>query len=78
MRRRILLSLALITLLAGPAAAQRSEERGGVRTETMSRMERQDAANDLIWNFVGLLGLLGLLGFRQGHPDDSYHPAPLE
>jgi hypothetical protein len=36
------------------------------------------AGNDLIWNLVGLLGLLGLLGFRREHPDDSYHPAPLE
>jgi hypothetical protein len=26
----------------------------------------------------GLLGLLGLLGLRPSHPDDSYHPAPLD
>jgi hypothetical protein len=76
MRTRIVLSLLLITAVIGPAAAQNAE-RGGLRTETMERMSSQGDPN-LVWNLVGLLGLLGLLGFRQGHPDDSYHPAPLE
>jgi MYXO-CTERM domain-containing protein len=33
---------------------------------------------DLVWNLLGLVGLLGLLRLRKEHPDDSYHPAPLE
>ncbi len=77
MRTRIVATLILVTALIGPAAAQKAE-RGGIRTETMSRMAGEGADNDLIWNFIGLLGILGLLGFRQGHPDDSYHPASLE
>jgi hypothetical protein len=77
MRLRVAFSLLLLTAIAGSANAQRSPERGGVRTETMTRMAG-DGDRDLIWNKVGLLGLLGLLGFRQGHPDDSYHPASVD
>jgi hypothetical protein len=76
MSKRVLFTLFLATALIGPAAAQ--EPRGGVATETMERMNAQNTGMDLIWNLVGLLGLLGLLGFRQEHPDDSYHPAPVE
>ena len=76
MRMRIFLSLLLITSAIGPAAAQ-TDQRGGLRTETMERMSSQGDPN-FIWNLVGLLGLLGLLGFRKGHPDDSYHPSTLE
>lgn len=76
MRARIVLSLLLISAALGPAAAQNAQ-RGGVRTETMERLSGQ-RDSDLIWNLVGLLGLLGLLGLRREHPDDSYHPAPLE
>lgn len=77
MRTRILLSLLLITAPIGPAVAQ-DAQRGGVRTETMSRIAGQGADNDLIWNVIGLLGLLGLIGLGKSHPDDSYHPASLE
>lgn len=76
MRRRIVLSLLLITAAIGPAAAQ-TGQRGGLRTETMERMSSQGDPN-LIWNLIGLIGLLGLLGFRKGHPDDSYHPSSIE
>ncbi|MFL6733953.1 MAG: WGxxGxxG family protein [Sphingomicrobium sp.] len=76
MRARIVLSLFFVTAALGPASAQ-NVERGGVRTETMERLSGQ-GDRDLIWNLVGLLGLLGLLALRQEHPDDSYHPAPLE
>jgi hypothetical protein len=76
MRARIALSLLLITTAIGPAVAQNAE-RGGLRTETMERLSGQGDPN-LIWNLIGLLGLLGLLAFRREHPDDSYHPAPLE
>lgn len=77
MRTRILLSLLLITAPIGPAVAL-DAQRGGVRTETMSRIAGQGADNDLIWNVIGLLGLLGLIGLGKSHPDDSYHPASLE
>jgi len=76
MRTRIVLSLLLITAAIGPAAAQ-TGQRGGLRTETMERMSSQGDPN-LIWNLIGLLGLLRLLGFRQSHPDASYHPSSLE
>lgn len=76
MRKRMLLSLFLITAIIGPAAAQ-DNDRGGIRTETMNRLS---GANDydLLWNAIGVLGLLGLLGLGKQHGDDSYHPAPLE
>jgi hypothetical protein len=77
MRRRVLLSLLLVTAMVGPASAQNGQ-RGGIRTETESRLAGQGTDNDLIWNFIGLLGLLGLIGMRQEHPDDSYHPASME
>lgn len=76
MRKRIVLSLLLITAAIGPAPAQ-TGQRGGLRTETMERMSSQGDPN-LIWNLIGLIGLLGLLGFRQEHPDDSYHPSSLD
>ncbi len=76
MRARIVGSLLLILAAIGPAPAQ-DAQRGGLRTETMERVS-DPGDPDLVWNLAGLLGLLGLLGFRQGHPDDSYHPAPLE
>jgi hypothetical protein len=77
MPKRIVLALALATLMVGPASAQ-DNDRGGVRTETQDRIANQQSGMDLIWNVVGLLGLLGLLGLRKGHEEDSYHPAPLE
>jgi len=76
MRKRIILLL-LAAAAVAPAHAQNGQ-RGGIRTETMSRLAGQGVDNDLLWNFAGLLGLLGLLGRRQEHPDDSYHPAGLE
>jgi hypothetical protein len=77
MPKRIVLSLFLLATTVGPAAAQ-DTQRGGVRTETMDRLANQQAGQDLMWNFIGLLGLLGLLGLRKEHPDDSYHPTALE
>ena len=78
MPKRALAALLLVAAAAGPAGAQPSDNaRGGVPTETQSRMaERIDYG--LIWNLVGLFGLLGLLGLRRPHGDDSYHPTPLE
>jgi len=73
---RMIIALLLMTAAIGPASAQ-DNDRGGVRTETESRLVDQ-GTNDILWNSIGLLGLLGLLGFRRRHGDDSYHPAPLE
>ena len=80
MRVRILAALFLVSAIAGPASGQRADdnERGGIRTETMSRTADLQFGMDLIWNIVGLIGLVGLFGLRRDHPDDSYHPATLE
>ena len=77
MRGRMMLALFVATLAVGPASAQ-DNERGGVRTETQSRMADRDSGNDLLWNLVGMLGLLGLIGLHTEHDEDSYHPAPIE
>ena len=77
MRRRIVLSLFLVGAMIGPAQAQNAQ-RGGLRTETMSRLVGEGTNRDLIWNALGLLGLIGLLGMGREHPEDSYHPAALE
>jgi hypothetical protein len=77
MPKRILISLILVTVVIGPATAQNAQ-RGGLRTETMERLANQQSGFDLLWNLMGAAGLLGLLGFRQEHPDDSYHPAAME
>lgn len=76
MRKRML-ALFLVTLAVGPASAQQAE-RGGIRTETESRLAGQNGGFDLIWNAIGLLGLLGLIGLLPKHEEDSYHPASLE
>jgi hypothetical protein len=77
MRKRMMLALILVASVAVPASAQQAQ-RGGVRTETQSRLAGERVSNDLIWNIVGLLGLLGLIGLRGEHPDDSYHPTSLD
>jgi hypothetical protein len=75
----MLVALILATAIVGPAAAQRADdnERGGVRTETQSRMAGGNNL-DLVLNVIGLFGLLGLAGIQGEHSDDSYHPAPIE
>jgi hypothetical protein len=77
MPKRMMLALFLATLAIGPATAQQAE-RGGVRTETMSRLAGENSGNDVLWNLIGLLGLLGLIGLLPKHEEDSYHPASLE
>ena len=77
MRTRMFLALILVTAAIGPASAQQAQ-RGGVRSETESRLADQNSSNDIIWNAIGLLGLLGLIGLLPKHEEDSYHPAPLE
>ena len=80
MTKRMIFVLLLVTAAAAPATAQDTQDaqRGGIRTETMSRLAGQNGGNDIFWNAIGLLGLLGLLGFERKHNEDSYHPSPLE
>jgi len=81
MRIRMIVALFLATAVVGPASAQNAADdnaRGGVSTETMSRMASGDEGMDLVWNILGLFGLLGLVGLRGEHADDSYHPASVE
>jgi hypothetical protein len=76
----MLVALFLATAIIGPAAAQRPEDdnaRGGVRTETMSRIAGGDDL-EFVFNVIGLFGLLGLFGIQGEHSDDSYHPAGIE
>ena len=77
MRRRMIFGLLLMTSAVGPAAAQQAE-RGGIRSETESRMAGENSGYDLILNAIGLLGLIGLIGLLPPHEEDSYHPASLE
>ena len=78
MRSRLLLTALFVAAAAGPPVmAQQSQETGGVPTETQRRLARADSGQ-VPWDLLGLFGLIGLLGLRRSHPDDSYHPAPLE
>ena len=76
MRARMIVALIFLTVAIGPASAQQAQ-RGGIRSETESRLLDQ-GSNDILWNSIGLLGLLGLLGFRRRHSEDSYHPASVD
>jgi hypothetical protein len=78
MTKRMIFALLLVAAAAGPAAAQEAGQRGGIATETMSRLAGENSGNDILWNAIGLLGLFGLLGFERKHNEDSYHPSPLE
>jgi hypothetical protein len=80
MRIRMMLAVLFVTAATaaiGPASAQDSQ-RGGIRTETQSRLAGEGSGGDILWNALGLFGLLGLLGLRGEHADDSYHPAAVE
>jgi hypothetical protein len=77
MPKRMMLALFLATLAIGPASAQQNE-RGGIRSETESRLAGQNEGYDIIWNAIGLIGLLGFIGLLPKHEEDSYHPASLE
>ena len=80
MRLRMMLAVLFVTAATaaiGPASAQQAQ-RGGVRTETQSRLAGENSGYDIIFNAIGLLGLLGLLGLRGEHADDSYHPSSIE
>jgi len=73
-RRWILPSL----LLAAASAAQaQATNDTGIPTETQQRLE-SGAGEQIPWDLFGLFGLVGLLGLRREHPEDSYHPTPVE
>ena len=76
MRTKLMLAALLAATAAGPPALAQNQEVGGVPTETQRRLAQGDAG--IPWDLIGLFGLLGLLGLRKRHPDDSYHPTPLE
>jgi hypothetical protein len=73
----MMLAVLFVTAAVGPASAQEAQ-RGGVRTETQSRLAGENSGGDILWNALGFLGLLGLLGLRGEHADDSYHPSSIE
>ena len=75
MRTRMMLALILAAVAVGPASGQ-DADRGGIRTETMTRMANE--GSDVPWDLIGLLGLLGLIGLVRPHGEDSYHPASVE
>jgi hypothetical protein len=67
----LIMAAALVT----PAAAQQNDT--GIRTETQERLAQGEP--DIPWfDLIGLVGLVGLLGLRRRHPEDSYHPSPIE
>ena len=78
MRSKLMMAAALAAAASAPPAVaqQTPEERGGIPTETQRRLAQGDA--EFPWDLVGLFGLLGLLGLRRRHPDDSYHPSPVD
>ena len=75
MRHKLLIA-ALLAAAAGPPALAQNQDVGGIPTETQRRLAQGDVG--IPWDLVGLFGLLGLLGLRSRHPDDSYHPSPVD
>jgi len=77
MRTKWKIGVLVMTLAAvGPAAAQENEITG-VPTETQRRLAQGET--QIPWeDLIGLIGLVGLLGLRRRHPEDSYHPSPIE
>ena len=76
MRTRLLLTaLFMVTAAGPPALAQQPREKGGIPTETQRRLHNKAT---FPWDLLGLFGLFGLLGLGSRHPDDSYHPSPVE
>lgn len=78
MRSSLLLTALLVAAAASPAAfAQpQPQDKGGIPTETQRRLALGES--QFPWDLVGLFGLLGFLGLRREHPEDSYHPTPVD
>ena len=65
--------LAIVTALPAIPAQRRSNPT----TDTQRRLAKGDVQVPWV-DLIGLVGLLGLLGLRRPHPEDSYHPSPIE
>ena len=76
MRNKLILAALVAAIAAGTPALAQNQDVGGVQTETQRRLAQGDAG--IPWDLIGLFGLLGVLGLRRRHPDDSYHPSPLD
>ncbi|MFP5329286.1 MAG: WGxxGxxG family protein [Alphaproteobacteria bacterium] len=76
MGRRWILPSLLLAAAASAAQAQAINDTG-IPTETQQRLE-SGAGDEIPWDLFGLFGLVGLLGLRREHPEDSYHPTPVE
>ena len=76
MRMRLRVGVLVIALAAlTPATAQQNDT--GIPTETQERL--RSGPPDIPWfDLIGLIGLVGLLGLRRQHPEDSYHPSPID
>jgi len=76
MRRRWIFPGLLLAAAASAAQAQATNDTG-IPTETQQRLE-SGSGDTIPWDVFGLFGLVGLLGLRRGHPEDSYHPTPVQ
>lgn len=77
MRMRFKVGVLILALTAATPAPAQQNEITGVPTETQRRLATGDV--QIPWvDLIGLFGLLGLLGLRRRHPEDSYHPSPIE
>ncbi len=77
MRLRTTLPLVLTGVLAASAPAPAQQNDTGIPTETQQRL--RSGPPDIPWlDLIGLVGLVGLLGLRRQHPEDSYHPSPID
>ena len=77
MRTRWMLVVLLAAAASGPAALAQATNDTGIPTETQERLKY--GRGDVPWgDLIGLVGLLGLLGLRSKHPEDGYHPTPME
>jgi hypothetical protein len=76
MRLRLRLGvLIMAAAVAVPTSAQQNDT--GIPTETQQRL--RSGPPDIPWfDLIGLVGLVGLLGLRRKHPEDSYHPSPID
>jgi hypothetical protein len=76
MRTRWKIGVLVLAISAiGPAAAQANQP--GIPTETQRRLAKGETP--VPWgDLIGLVGLVGLLGLRKRHPEDGYHPSPIE
>lgn len=77
MRMRWKVSVLILALAAATPAVPQQNEITGVPTETQRRLAKGDVQVPWV-DLIGLVGLLGLLGLRRPHPEDSYHPSPIE